>query len=282
MASLSILGRCREVFRALLLTAIAVTGASRPAWAVVPSPTGFTLDISPNSRVLDALDAKNDGLISASQYYDIKYDESCDNPHLRIHARNKPAIMITNDANSAAPITSFTLQINEGPYVFGTGDIASDNFSGFIKNTMYTDAGVNIIGNSVSADQKLLTVNFEGLGAGKMAIFHIDLDTTDANSFVYPDYRMVLFGAPLEGESPTDPATSAATFTNSTAAPNSKTLTIGFTQETDTPQFANENIRSYSQMDKMEVIHLRIPEPNAAVLVLAGLATLAVRARRSR
>ena len=280
-------GPGKAVSRLSFALAALILGAIAPsASAVVPTPTGFQLDISPNSRVLDALDMKRDGEITNSQYYDIKYDESCDNPHLRIRARNKPAIMITNfPANgqpaSAAPITSFTLAINEGPYVFGTGDVLGDNFTNFIKNTIYTDPGVSITGSSVSGDQKTLTVNFGGLTAGKKAVFHIDLDTTDPTYFMYPDYRMVLFGAPLEGQSQTDPATSTATFTDgSSPAPNARTLTINFPQETDTPTYANENIRSYSASDKMEVTSVGVPEPGTAGLALAGLAALIGAVRR--
>jgi hypothetical protein len=262
-----------------------MTGADR-AYGVVPSPTGFTLDFSPSARILDALDDKRDGTISAATYYDIRYEESCDNPHLRIRARNKPAIMITNygtpleNFDSAAPITEFTLKINEGPYVFGTGDTMTDGFTNFIKNSIYNDAGVMVTGSSVSADMKTLTVNLSGLTAGKRAIFNIDLDTTDPNYFMFPDYRAVLLGAPLEGQPETDPATATALFVNSASpAPNSKLLTLNLPQETDEPDWMNEDIRPYREQDKMEVVSTEIPEPAGLLLAVAGVAGLAVRRR---
>ncbi|HMP07676.1 MAG TPA: hypothetical protein PJ982_15100 [Lacipirellulaceae bacterium] len=268
---------------ACLLALATMLGLGSAAHAVIPTPTGFSLDISPSARVLGALDMFRDGIITSQQYYSIKYDEACDNPHLRIRARNKPALMLGNFSDSAAPITSFTLQINEGPYVFGTGDVVGDNFTDFIKNTMYTDAGVSITGSVVSPDMKTLTVNFSGLDAGKKVVFHIDLDTTDPNAFMYPDYRMVLFGAPLPGESPTTPGTASATFVNAASpAPNDKTLSFNFDQMTETPTWANENIRPYKIMDSMEVIQMGIPEPGSASLALAGAAALALRVRRRR
>jgi hypothetical protein len=262
---------------------VALVVASRPALAAVPNPVGFRIDISSSPRVLDALDMKNDGDINASEFYEIKYDEACDNPHLRIRARNKPAIMLQNFPASVAPITSFTLKINDGPYEFGTGDSGDVGFIDYVKNiAMYTDPGVSITSSSVSPDKKTLTVNFNGLTADKKAIFHVDLDTTDPNGFMYPDYRMVLFGAPLEGELPTTPGTASALFTANSPAPNTATQTLQLEQLTETPQFYEQDIRPYSTMDKIEIHGGEIPEPTGVTLALAGVAAFAVRCRRGR
>jgi hypothetical protein len=288
MAGFSMLGR-RGAISTLAFAAlvVALAAGAREALAVVPTPVGFQLDMSPSPRILDALDMNREGQITMTQYKDIIYDESCDNPHLRIRARNKPAIMITNwdgttigDAASVAPITSFTLAINNpGAFIFGTGD-PGDVFTGFIKETIYTDAGVDITGSSLSADKKTLTVNFTGLDAGKKAIFCIDLDTTDPNAFMYPDYRLVLFGTP---DNPTTPGTATSTFVNAASpAPNSSSVALQLDPLTMEPEFEGANIRPYHDPDKMEVLGGGIPEPSAAVLALAGLAAFAVRTRGRR
>lgn len=292
MSGMSSLGRRAGMVRlaCYAVAAMAMAAVCRPALAVVPSPTGFRVDVSSSPRVLDALDMMNDEEISAEDYHDIIWDEMCDNPHLRIRARNKPAIMIVNypavanamppQLTSAAPITSFTLTINEGDYAFGMGDVLGDNFTNFIKNTIYTDPGVTITGSSLSNSNKTLTVTFDGLTAGKKAIFNVDLDPTNNSDFVYPDYRMVLFGAPLEGEDPTLPATVTATFTGPLPAPNTITQTRTFKQFEETPTFFNENIRAYRDMDGIDVNG--IPEPAGVSLALAGIAALAARFRKGR
>src|SRR5262245_60173108 len=88
MTSFNIFGRRVRAlqFLGLALAATLVAATSRPALAVIPQPTGFTLDISPSARLLHALDMKNNGEISSDMYYQIKYDESCDNPLIRIQA----------------------------------------------------------------------------------------------------------------------------------------------------------------------------------------------------
>ncbi len=273
MSRVSIIGQLRH-FACLFGLALSIAaGLSGSAQAVVPTPTGFTLQISPYARVL--------GYVGTPQFMDILWEESCDNPHLRVRARNKPAIMLTNNADSAAPITSFTLSVDASqPYLFGMGDVVSDNFTNYIKNTLYTDAGVTIIGSSISADGRTLTVNFDGLTAGKKAVFNVDFDAANADMFPFPDYRMALLGAPYPGESPTTPGTYSATFTNAASpAPNSQTLTGSFDQMTETPAYHDLVIRPYSVMDKLEIITGggQVPEPNSLVLAFGGLAALAVR-----
>jgi hypothetical protein len=279
MSRVNIFGQVRQFACLLGLGAAVAAGlTASEARAVVPTPTGFTLQISPYARVLEYL--------GTPEFMDVLWEESCDNPHLRVRARNKPAIMLTNNDDSAAPITSFTLSIDASqPYLFGTGDIVSDNFTNFIKDTIYTDAGVSITGSSLSPDGKTLTVNFDGLTAGKKAIFNVDFDAEDMDMFPYPDYRMVLMGAPYPGESETTPGSYAATFTNSASpVPNSQTLSADFEQMTETPSYHDLVIRPYGVMDKVEVIPggAEVPEPNTLMLAIGGLGLLAVRqVRRS-
>lgn len=258
-----------------LATALVVGMHAGEARAVVPTPTGFTLQVSPYARVLNA--------IGTPQFMDILWEESCDNPHLRVRARNKPAVMLTNNGDSAAPITSFTMSIDVSqPFLFGAGDIVADAFTNYIKNTIYSSAGVTITGSSISPDGRSLTVNFDGLTAGKKAIFNVDLDAADPGMFPFPDYRMVLLGAPQPGENPTTPGSFGATFTNNTSLPNSQMLTGQFTQMTDTPTYHDLVIRPYGVMDKVEIITEggQVPEPSGIALALSGLGLLAVRRLR--
>jgi hypothetical protein len=271
MARVGILRRSSLAFFAgLTLAAGAGLSASQ-----AQAQNGFTMALAPSPRLLDAW--------WTPDYYDVLYDESCDNPHLRVRARNKPAIRIDNNGSSTAPITTFTLKINEGPYVFSTGDFVTDNFTDYIRDSIYTDPGVSIDSSSVSADFKTLTVNFSGLAPGTKAIFNIDLDTTDPMGFPFPDYRNVLFGAPLDvGEPPTTPATFTMSF-----GPPLETISGSFTQITTPPSQQNEPVRPYGEPDKMEILTIEgvVPEPSS--IVMAGGMGLAVvvaglRARKRR
>jgi hypothetical protein len=262
---------------------IALLGATtgRPALAAPPAEVGFSLFMSPYARPLDVLHEFGE---SSPQFMEVWKDDAWDNPHLRTRARNKPALMIINDDLSDAPLTSFSVTINEGPYTFGTGDFITDNFTGFIQNTIYTDPGVTITGSSLSVDQKTLTVMFDGLTAGRKALFNIDLDPTDGTIFPYPDYRVVLCGAPTSsGDMPSMTATIAATFTNPMMGPpnNTTTLAMDLEPETVVPEFFEQFIRAAKDMEMLEIKEkeMFIPEPNGLALALAG-AALAFLARR--
>jgi hypothetical protein len=261
----------------LLVTAAALVmgHSAKPARAATPSPVAYELQISPSARVLDA--------VGETFFMDVWKEEACDNPHLRVRNRNKPAFMLTNDMDSVAPITSFTLTINEGPFFFGSGDLAMDGFTDEVKNTMYSDPGVTITGASVSPDGKTLTVNFDGLTNGKKAIFCVDLDASDPNVFPYPDYRNVLFGAPTSsGGDTADPASYSATFTSPTSAPNTRTLGGVFDVWTDVPDWQNDNVRPYREMDPIEIttVNGQIPEPTGVALALIAMAALGGARRR--
>jgi MYXO-CTERM domain-containing protein len=250
------------------LTAAVCMGAN-----LAYADNAFDLQISPYARVLDA--------VGTPQFMDVLWEESCDNPHLRVRARNKPAFMLTNEGNvSDDDITTFSLTINEGPYLFGTGDFVTDNFNNFIKDTIYTDTGVSITSSSVSNAGKTLNVNFSGLEPGKKVIFNIDLDANDMMMFPFPDYRNVLFGAPTgPGELPTLPASYGVTFAGS-----STPLSGDFVQVTMAPTYQNDDIRPYSTMDKVEITQIDgvVPEPSSGLMAAAGIAALASLRRRRR
>ena len=255
----------------VLAAIAALSGANRASAAL--GNTAFSLSIAPSTRVLSAL--------GTPDFYDVLYDESCDNPLVRIYRRNKPALLLENDPTSGSPITSFTLEIkNPGPYLFGTGDFPADNFTNYIKNSIYTDPGVDITGSSVSGGGKLLTVNFSGLTAGKKAIFCIDIDTSDANAYQFPDYRGVLLGAPMQnGDAPTLPALVAAIFTDQSNPANTRTVIDQFEQLTEVPDFHDVVVRPYHTEDKIEVHTIGIAEPSALGLAALGIVALAGRRR---
>jgi len=267
-----------------LVVALLATSLSQQAWAAPPTNVAFSLTMSPSARTLNALDEFGEG---STEFMDVWKDASWDNHHLRIHARNKPALMLINDDTSEAPITSFSITINEGPYKFGSGDFITDNFNGFIReNPLFTDAGVSITGSSLSADEKTLTVNFDGLTQGRKVIFNLDLDPTDGSVFPYPDYRVVLCGSPTSGVDPGNmPATIAATFTSTTMGPpnNTRTLAMDLPKDDNVPEYFEHFIRAAKDMEMIEFKEkeVAIPEPSSLLLALAmsGVVSLARRRR---
>jgi hypothetical protein len=265
-----------------LLVALVSFALAPLASAAPPTDVGYSLFMSPYARPLDALFDFGE---SSPEFMQIWKDDAWDNPHLRTRARNKPALMIVNDDLSEAPLTSFSVTINEGPYIFGTGDFITDNFVGFIQNTIYTDPGVTITSSSLSADLKTLTVNFDGLTAGKKALFNIDLDATDPDIFPYPDYRVVLCGAPTSLlDLPNSTGTITATFTSTTMGPpnNTTTLEMDLEQDTSVPEYFDQFIRAAKDMEMLEIKekNMFIPEPNGLLLAVTGVITTLLAHRR--
>jgi hypothetical protein len=240
---------------------------------------GFDVKIAPSARVLGAM-----GTAMETQ---VRNEEACDNPLLRTRARNKPAVMVTNSTMSDAPIDSFTIRISDGPYLFGDGDNSMDNFNGFIRETVYSPDGVTITGSTLSSNGTQLTVHFDGLTAGKSVIFNIDLDANDMDMFPFPDFRSVLFGAPMNaGDAPTDPAVVSALFLDDSGEePMTRRLERQLQQITEVPAYANSRIRPYHVNDPIEVVGIGtmdvVPEPASATAALIAL-TLGLAHRRRR
>lgn len=243
------------------------------------SGADYTVNVSPDALVLSYMDSP--------MFHDIMMEQSCDNPHLRTYASNKPAIMITagSTLEASAQLSKFVLTINNSSYAFGTGDFATDHFSQFITQSVYSDAGVNIVGNTLSADKRTLTLDLTGLTAGKSVIFNVDLDTTDPSMFIYPDFRNVLSGAPLSAAaSPTAVATYIATFTKAAESLNAPG---SFAQDSAVPEFANQTTRPYNTMVMQPIISggggaPGVPEPASYLLLATAIAAgAATRRRRS-
>lgn len=240
---------------------------------------GYSLVISSSDRVLAALET--------SMQQQIIADEMCDSPHLRVRARNKPALKLTNDSNAAstAPLSSFTIDIESNDYLFGSGDTPFDAFQQFISVSPFSDASVQITESSLNADKTALTVNFSGLTAGKSVIFNVDLDAINAAMFPFPDFRSVLFGAPMNhGGSPTAPANTMARFVDPGSTPSSRDVSQQLTQLTSVPAYANERLRPYYTMDPIDILTVKtstlVPEPATWLAGLSALcSTLLVRRR---
>jgi hypothetical protein len=241
--------------------------------------SSFDMEISPYVQVLGAVDDAHDGKITMPEMMAIIMDASWDNPNLRIRARNKPAFMLINTSTSpTSEITSLSITLAaSNTFTFGDGDMAMDNFTGYIRNNVsYNDPGVTITGSSLTNGGKTLTVNFDGLTVGKRVLFNTDFDTSAG--FPYPDFRTVLFGAPaLPADLPSAPASYVVNFDTPAA-----TIANNFQQMTETLEFASSNIRPYSVMDMVEHIPVtgQVPEPGTAVLAIAAVGAFAGLRRR--
>jgi len=237
----------------------------------------YKLDISSSDKVLFTL--------GTPQELQAQHEASCDNPNLRILARNKPAVKVTNDGLSQGDISSLTIEISEPAFLFGEGDNAFDGFTGLTMISPYSDPMVDILGSSLSSNGRRLTIDFNGLEPGKSIIFRVDLDPLDESAFPFPDFRQVLYGYDANGTGGVGQRaeTSAIFSSNGMSTPTEFTPL----PEVDDPLlFLNEHVRPYQIHDP--VIPYPgggstnpIPEPTSLVLLLAGLGLSGVR-RRTR
>lgn len=235
----------------------------------------YTLDIAENDRVLNAM--------GTPEYNTVVMEEHCDNPHIRIYARNTPAIQLKNDAGSDGDITSFTLRITNSDFNFGVGDFISSPFDDFIQMSPYNDAGVNLTGSTLTDNGRLITVNFTGLAPGSTALFRVDLDAIDPNAFQFPDFRQVLQGLDGNGQ-PGGGSTGQAGVTFSMGDMSTTTDPMSLPAAAATT-FINGNIRPYSAAGEDLIIPAStgdstIPEPSGLVLLAIGALSL-LRQRRS-
>ncbi len=260
----------------LVLLALALVLGTSPS-KVLATPTfdSYTIDIAASTRLLDA--------VETLEYEAVQREESCDNPHARVRARNRPGVRVSNSVNSVGDISSFSIEIKETAYLFGTGDNAYDGFGGeYIRTSPYTDEGVQITGSSVTEDGRRLTIHFDGLAAGKTAIFRVDLDTNDNTIFPFPDFRNILFGA---NDEEIQRAVTSATFTgdDSTNTPDTPLNEISeLTKEYIV--YSEGDVRPYSAIDPV-IPHggrgSMVPEPTSAMLLLVSvMGALAIRRAR--
>lgn len=263
-------------FAALLAVAVALS-LQTPSQAVVIGK--YSILVGESARYLKAIFDYNQDTIDDTKLAQIKSEESCKNPSIRLFDRNQPAILVQNTSDQDNELDSVVIDMQQEGYLFGLGDLARD-FSGevFIKSNQ-TSSGVTVSGDYNGSMQQL-KINFTGLGPNEMALFRIDLDP-DPNhdpvvSELYPDYRSVLLGAD-PGTGPTDPALISAVF-SMVGMDDAQTEPVPL-QGPDTVSHAGE-LEVYHAQTETDMFDTdgQVPEPSS--LVLLGLSALGLSVRR--
>jgi hypothetical protein len=275
--STGIFSKFAKLTGALALTVACLSCTT--AFALINGDYNVMLGESP--RYLEAIVKFQRDEITASELYVIKYEESCKNPSIRLWDRNRPAFLVQNTSavGQANEVSSFTIDLTQAGFEFGTGDSAADGFNGQIAfPNVKTDPGVTITGSSyVAGDTTKVQVNFTGLTRGKFAIFRLDLDPIPMVNVVYPDYRTVILGA--NGNSP---ALVSATFSEA-GQPNASTPFQAFNGGIQN-NIGSGLLEVYHNQSRTEMFDLdgTIPEPSSFVLLaVAGMGLASVRRRSS-
>ena len=260
-----------RVSQTLRLRLLVLTAAVLGLFVLIPSlasaqPTvaSFNIALSSSEQVLAFPDDPM-----------VMHFQSWDSPLERIIERNMPFIEVGNSALSNVPIIEFRMTI--GDLDFNFSDAVLGDFAVIGTTTP------NVMISSTSGGDELI-VQFAdgGLAPGEMARFQIDIDPDPGvDSFVYPDYRTVLFDVNGSDDSDNSLATAIFDIPENGTTPVSIRLP-DFQQEG--PIYLNEHIRPYSVMEDVERFGTTevIPEPTAMILLALGALGLSVGRRPPR
>jgi hypothetical protein len=193
--------------------------------------------------------------------------------------------------------TRFTIDIKQLGYEFGTGDFATDPFAGALTYvSKYSDPGITMSSSygtvsdvDLTPDPAKLVLDISGLTAGKALMFRVDLDPVPMGAIAFPDFQYVLLGGDMDdGNGPATPAMISGLFTAGSGENQMSTAT-------QSVPFAPGMQQTFPTQGLLEAYHFQsssslyqltggteIPEPSAALLLLAGWAGLLPRRLRSR
>ena len=234
----------------------------------------YSFMIGESDRYLEAILDFNRGEIDNNQLMEIRKEESCKNPSIRLQQRNRPAILVQNTSSQANELSTFVIDLKQAGFEFGLGDNPPEGFNGTpVSPTTRSDPGVGVTGVLANGNTELV-LTFTGLGPNDAAIFRVDLDPVPMLNNLFPDYREVMMGSDA-GNGPTDPALIQATFS------------MAGMPDAMTPQTALIGPETVTNPGLLEVYHAQaptsqfgqdgttIPEPaSATMLVFTALGLL--------
>jgi hypothetical protein len=251
--------------------------------------TGFSLQINEKEMML-----AHPGNQAMTNY------ATWDTGYQRILARNMPFVYLTNNEDSAGPITELRLTIGDERFNFGN---TANMFHGLYTMPGRTNPNAALSSHVEDVGNELV-VNFgSGLLPGESICFRINLDVDAGHPSIYPypDYRTVMFDmngvniydGNLVNFSDADNATATVKY-GTLGSPPLEVGPLAFHDDSVSEPgslFYNRIYRPYGVMEPADTFQvgasteIPIPEPSSIVLGLVGCvggALLAARARRRR
>jgi hypothetical protein len=255
----------------LFLQLICLTAAASTARAAFDD-VGFVLNMSAKEMVL-----ANPGDMMAMKY------SAWDTPTQRIADLNMPFLALTNDVDSDAPITQFTMSIGDTNFHFSN---LFPSFGGSYVKLGDTTPGFDLQATTENNEDLLkVIIGDGGLMPGETVRFRVDIDVDPGHPELYPhqDYRLVFFD--MNGNSTADNSIVTSVFSEGGMTEQVSAQLQDYPSDND--QFVNGDIRPYSVMVGIDVFTIAasetnvIPEPiSISLLSLAAIGLLASKSRR--